>query len=99
MHSRGGGIYGNPEAATTHLGTVTLKDSVECLPTYHKALRLTRGRVGQAKIAKLVSKCACEMSLQMIASSTLHVKVMKSPCTGPGATPSFMRSVVVAYCL
>ena len=99
MHSRGVGIHGNPEAATTHLGTVTLKDSVQYLPTYHEALQLTRGRVGRAKIAKLASKCASEMSLQMIASSTLRVKVMKSPCKGPGATPSFMRLVVAAYCV
>ena len=63
MHSRGGGIHGNPEAATTHLGTVTLKDSVEYLPTYHKAHRLTQGRVRQAKIAKPASKCASKMSL------------------------------------
>ena len=99
MHSRGGGIHGNPEAATTHLGTVTLKDSVEYLPTHHEARRLTRGRVGRAKIAKLASKCASEMSLRMIASSTLRVKVMKRPCTGPGATPSFMRPAVAAYCV
>ena len=99
MHSREGGIHGNPEAATSHLGTVTLKDSVEYLPTYHEALRLNRGRVGWVKIAKLASKCASEMSLRMIASSTLHVKVMRSPCEGPGATPSFMRPAVVAYCV
>ena len=99
MHSRGGGIHGNPEAATTHLGTVTLKDSVEYLPTYHEAQRLTRGRVGRAKIAKLASKCASEMSLRMIARSTLRVKVMKRPCTGPGATPSIMRPAVAAYCI
>ena len=94
MHSRGGGIHGNPEAATTHLGTVTLKDSVEYLPTYHEAHRLTRGRVDRAKIAKLASKCASEMSLRMIASSALRVKVTKRPCTGPGPPPpppSFMR--------
>ena len=53
MHSREGGIHGNPEAATTHLGTVTLKDSVEYLPTNHETLRPTQGRVGWAKIAKL----------------------------------------------
>ncbi len=73
MHSaREGGIHGNPEVATTHLGTVTLKDSVEYLPTYHKALRPTRGRVGRTKIAKLASNCASEMSLRMIASNTLR---------------------------
>ena len=99
MHSREGGIHGNPEAATTHLGTITLKDPVEYLPTYHEALRLTRGRVGQAEIAKLTSKCASEMSLQMIGSSTLLVKVIRSPCEGPRGTPSFMRPAVAAYCV
>jgi len=49
MHSREGGIHGNPGAATSHLCTVTLKDSVEYLPTHHEALRPTQGRVGQAK--------------------------------------------------
>ena len=99
MHSRGGGIHGNPEAATTHLGTVTLKDSVEYLPTYHEAHRLTQGRVGRTKIAKPASEYASEMSLRMKASSTLRVKVLKRPCTGPGATPSFMRPAVAAYCI
>ena len=45
-HSREGGIHGNPEAATTHLGTVTLKDSVEYLPTNHKILRPTQREGG-----------------------------------------------------
>ena len=45
-HSRAGGIHGNPEAVTTHLGTVTLKDSVEYLPTHSETLRSTQGRVG-----------------------------------------------------
>lgn len=84
MHSREGGIHGNPGAATTHLGTVTLKDSVEYLPTHHETLRPTQGRVGRAKKAKLASECAGEMSLRMIANSTLRVKVMRGPCEGPG---------------
>ena len=63
MHSKERGIHGNPEAATTHLGTVTLKDSVEYLPTHNKTLRPTQGRVGGAKIAKLASERASEMSL------------------------------------
>ena len=53
IHSREGGIRGNPEAATTHLGTITLKDSVEYLPTNQETLRTTQVRVGWAKIAKL----------------------------------------------
>ena len=92
MHSREGGIHGNPEVATTHLGTVTLKESVEYLPTHHETLRPTQGRVGQAKKAKLASKCAGEMSLQMIVSSTLRLKVMRG-------TPSFVRATVAAHCI
>ena len=84
MHSREGGIHGNPEAATTHLGTVTLKDSVEYLPTNQETLRPTQGRVGWEKIVKLASDCASEMSLRMTAKSTLRVKVTKGPCEGPG---------------
>ena len=61
--SREGGTHGNPEAATTHLGTITLKDSVECLPTHHETLRPIQGRVGRAKIAKLASESASKMSL------------------------------------
>ena len=79
MHSREGGIHGNPGAATTHLGTVTLKDSVEYLPTHH----LPKGGWAGHK-AKLASECAGEMSLRMIASSTLRVKVMRGPCEGLG---------------
>ena len=89
MHSREGGIHGNPEVATTHLGTVTLEDSVEYLPTNHETSRPTQGRVSWAKIAKLASKRASEMSLQMIAGSAQCVMV----------TPSFMRPVVVGRCV
>ena len=66
MHSREGGIHGNPKVTTTHLGTVTLKDSVEYLviPTNHETLRPTQGRVSWVKIAKLqateLAKWACE---------------------------------------
>ena len=84
MHSREGGIHGNPEAATTHLGTVTVNDSMEYSPTNHETFRPTQGRVGWAKIKKPASKCASEMSLQMIASSTLRVMVTRSPCEGLG---------------
>ena len=50
----------------------------------HKTLRPTQGRVGWAKIVKLASDCAREMSLRMIENSTLPAKVRKSPCEGPG---------------
>ena len=84
MHSREEGIHGNPEAATTHLGSVTLKDSVKYLPTNQETLRPTQGRVGWAKIVTLASDCASETSLRMIANSTLRVKVTKGPCEGLG---------------
>ena len=62
MPSREGGIYGDPEVATTHLGTVTLKDSVEYLPAHHKTLAPSQGRVGGSKIAKLACECASRVS-------------------------------------
>ena len=92
MHSREGGIHGSPEAAATHLGTVTLKDLVESLQTNHKTLRPTQGRVGWAKSVKLASDCANRMSLQMIANSTLRVMVTRSPCEGPGPPQLYAAS-------
>ena len=82
-HSREGGIHGNTEAATTHLGTVTLKDSVEYLPTHNETLTSTQGRVG-AKTAKLASNVLAKWALRMIARCKLRVGVMRSPCKGPG---------------
>ena len=84
MHSREEGTHGNPEATTTHLGTVTLKDSAKYLPTHHETLRPTQGKVGRAKIAKLASERASEMSWRMTAHSILCVMVTRSPCKGPG---------------
>ena len=41
-----GGFHGNPEVATTHLGTITLKDSLEYLPTHKETLTPTHGQSG-----------------------------------------------------
>ena len=53
---------------------------------------LPKGRVGGAKIAKLASNCASEMSLQMTAKRTLRVKVTKGPCEGPGPPQLYAAS-------
>ena len=63
MHSRVGGIHGNPEAAITHLGTITLKDSAEYLLNHDENLTPTLWRADRTKIAKLLSERAWEMSL------------------------------------
>ena len=96
MHSREGGIHGNPEAAITHLGTVTLKDSAEYLPNHNVTLTPTLWRADQTKIAKLLSERAWEMSLandskQQTAcrggprvSGCPECQSGPGPCEGPG---------------
>ena len=89
-HSREGGIRGNPEAATTHLGTVTLKDSVDYLPTHSETLRPTQGRVGRVIIAKLTSEHASEMSLANNSEQQTVCRGHEELLRGAWATPSFM---------
>ena len=96
MHSGEGGIHGNPEAATSHLGTVTLKDSVVYLPTHSKILRPTQGRVGRAKIA---SEHASEMSLANDSDQQTVCRAQEEPLQGAWATPSFMWPAGVGGCL
>ena len=97
MHTREGGIHGNPGAATTHLGTITLKDSVEYLPTHHKA-QPTQGRVGRAKSE------ACERMCwrnELANDSEQHVacKGHERPLRESWATPSFVHPAVAAHCV
>ena len=91
IHSREGGIHGNPEAATTHLGTITLKDSVEYLPIHNKIFRPTQRRVDRVKIVKLASVCASEMSL---ANDSEQQTVCRGP-RGAWATPKYMQPALL----
>jgi len=98
MHSREGGIHGNPGAATTRLGTVALKDSVEYLPTHHETLRPTQGRLGRAKSE------ACEWMCwrnELANDSEQHIacKGHERPLRESWATPSFVRPAVAAHCV
>ena len=90
-HSRERDIHGTPEAAITHLGTVTLKDSVEYLPAHSNTLRPTQGRVGRVKIAKLASERASEMSLANDSAQQTACRGHEERLPGAWATPSFMR--------
>jgi len=98
MHSREGGIHGNPGAATTHLGTVTLKDSVEYLPTHHETLRPIRGRVGRAK-SEACERMCCRNELANDSEQHVACKGHERPLRGSWATPSFVQPAVAAHCV
>ena len=78
MNSREGGIHGNPEVATTHLGTLTLNDSVENLPTHNETVSYTYPREGWP------SEPASEMSLANDSDQQTACRGAKSPCEGSG---------------
>ena len=80
--SREEGIHGNSAAATTHLGTVTMKDSVEYLLNHNKPLRPTWGRVG--KLRSWLANMPEKWALRIIVSSKLCVGVTRSLHEGPG---------------
>ena len=99
MHGREGGIYGYPEVATTHLGTVTLKDSVEYLPTHNETLRPAKGRVGRAKTAKCASEHASEMIFANDSKQQTTCRGHEEPLQGAWATPSFIRPAGAGQCV
>ena len=96
-HSREGGIHGYPEVATTHLGTVTLKDSVECLPTHNETLGPNQGRVGRAKITKLASECASKISLANDSEQQTAFRGYRKPLQGAWAPKLYLASRTGAY--
>ena len=83
-HSRKGGTHGNLEAATTYLGTVPLKDTVEYLPDHKETLRPTHGRLGWENLWSLQANVLAKWALWLIASNKQHVGVTRSPCKEPG---------------
>ena len=99
MHSREGGIHGYPEAATTHLGTLTMKDSVKYLPTHSKTLRPTQGRMGGTKIAKLARQRASEMSLVNVSKQQTVCRAHEERLQRAWANPSFMRPAGLGCCV